>query len=138
MTLLDLLPFVGIAAIMYLMLVRPAKKRQQEQARMISQLTPGVKVMTTAGLLGTVREVGDEIGLEVAPGVVVRFVPPAIARVIPAGAGSADPLASAPMGAQALAVGEPLAPEADPALALGADPIADPQSVTGSEYRPQS
>jgi preprotein translocase subunit YajC len=133
---LDLLPFVGIAAIMYLMLVRPAKKRQQEQARMVSQLAPGVKVMTTSGLLGTVAEVGDEIGLEVAPGVIVRFVPPAIARVIPAG--PADPLAPADLGTAALADTEALAPGDDPALALGADPIADAQSVTGGEYRPQS
>lgn len=83
MTLLDLLPFVAVAAIMWLLLIRPARKRQQEQTALLSSLRPGQRVMTTSGLLGTIVSTGDEIAIEVADGVVVRFVPQAIARVIP-------------------------------------------------------
>lgn len=83
MSLLDLLPLLGIVVIMWLLMVRPAQKRQREQARMVAALAPGDHVMTTAGMLGVVREVGDQIALEVAPGVVLRFIPPAIARVMP-------------------------------------------------------
>jgi hypothetical protein len=103
---------------------------------MVSQLTPGVKVMTTAGLLGTVREVGDEIGLEVAPGVVVRFVPPAIARVIPAGVGTEGPSGAPQLEAEAAA--EQLQAVADPTDAIGPEPVAPSQSGSHSQSRPQS
>lgn len=83
MGLLDLLPFVAVVAVMWLLLIRPARKRQQEQMRLVEALAPGVRVMTTSGMLGTVVSVGAEVDLQVADGVVVTFVPGAIARVVP-------------------------------------------------------
>ncbi len=50
---------------------------------MTRRLVPGVEIMTTAGLFATVHEVtDDEVYLEVAPGVVQRYVKGAIAKVI--------------------------------------------------------
>lgn len=94
MSLLDLLPLLGIVVIMWLLMVRPAQKRQREQARMVAALAPGDHVMTTSGMLGVVREVGDQIALEVAPGVVLRLIPPAIARVMPQPTDMVPPIAA--------------------------------------------
>ena len=79
----NLLPILLIVVLGYLMVVRPAQRRQQAAARVASVLEPGARVMTTAGLFGTVRGVeDDEVELEIAPGVVVRYVKGAIAKVV--------------------------------------------------------
>jgi len=45
--------------------------------------------MTTAGMMGTIAVVADdEISLEISPGVFVRMVPAAVARVIEPAPGS--------------------------------------------------
>jgi len=88
-----LLPFVLLAGVFYLMLIRPARNRQREQQKVISRLAPGARIMTTAGLFGTVTAVeGDQIDLEIAPGVTVRYVGAAVSKVIesPADAGTTD------------------------------------------------
>ena len=78
-----LLLFAVLIAAFYLLLVRPARQRQKEQAATVSKVVPGVRVMTTAGLFGTVTAVdGDQIDLEIAPGVTVRYVAAAVARII--------------------------------------------------------
>ena len=76
--------FLLIPVLLILMLVfqRRTLRRQTEQVQ--SQLAPGVEVMTGSGLLGTVRALReDQVDLEIAPGVVTRWVRPAIARVVP-------------------------------------------------------
>lgn len=76
--------FLLIPVLLILMLVfqRRTMRRQTEQVQ--SQLAPGVEVMTGSGLVGTVRALRDEhVEVEIAPGVVTRWVRPAIARVIP-------------------------------------------------------
>ena len=78
-----LLLIAVLIAAFYLLLVRPARQRQKEQAATVSKVVPGVRVMTTAGLFGTVTAVdGDQIDLEIAPGVTVRYVAAAVARII--------------------------------------------------------
>lgn len=84
------LVFLLIPVLLIVMLVfqRRTMRRQTEQVQ--SQLAPGVQAMTGSGLLGTVRGLTDEhVELEVAPGVVTRWVRPAISRVIPAPSGDA-------------------------------------------------
>ena len=50
------------------------------------QLVPGVRIMTTAGLFGTLKDVEDsEVLIEIAPGVVCRYARAAVAKVIPEG-----------------------------------------------------
>ncbi len=67
----------------YLLVVRPARNRQKEQQATVSRVAPGARVMTTAGLFGTVTAVeGDQMDLEIAPGVVVRYVTAAVARIL--------------------------------------------------------
>jgi preprotein translocase subunit YajC len=78
------LPLILLVVVFYFLLIRPQRKRQQEQLQMQNSLTPGVRVMTTTGLFGTVVGIQDEdVILEVAPGVETRWVKAAIGRVIP-------------------------------------------------------
>ncbi len=95
MTLGTLLPLVVLAIAFWFLIVRPAKARQNAAAAVVSRLAPGVEVMTTSGLFGTVVGVeGDKVDLEVADGVRVRFLSAAIARVEeaaePVGTAAAD------------------------------------------------
>lgn len=89
---LSLLMIVGAGVAFYFLIIRPNRARQQQQRDMISALQPGAEVMTTAGIFGTVAVVTDgEISLEVSPGVFMRILPAAIAKVIePAAAPEAD------------------------------------------------
>ncbi len=85
MTLLDLLPLVAIAAAFWLLLIRPAQRRRREQDQLVASLAPGQRLMTTAGVFGTLRAINDEVVvLEVAPGVEIEMLAVAIARVMPA------------------------------------------------------
>ncbi|MGE3810200.1 MAG: preprotein translocase subunit YajC [Candidatus Nanopelagicales bacterium] len=82
-TLTALLPLIVIAGAFYFLIIRPTQRRQRDQLAVVNALAPGARVMTTAGLFGTVVEVDDsEVSLEIAPGVVVRYVKAAIAKVV--------------------------------------------------------
>lgn len=78
------LPLILLAAVFYLLILRPQRVRQRQLLATQSALSPGVRVMTTAGLYATVTAVEDDaVLLEVAPGVVCRYAKPAVARVLP-------------------------------------------------------
>ncbi len=80
--LLIVLVFVGF----YFLLVRPQRRRQQQAQQQRSTATPGARVRTVGGMYATVTAVdGDDVILEVAPGVEVRYMRRAIAEVIAAG-----------------------------------------------------
>lgn len=76
-----LIAAAGVA--FYFLIIRPQKTKQRQQADMIASLAPGTEVMTTAGMFGTIAVVtDDQVSLEVSPGVFVRIVPQAIAKVV--------------------------------------------------------
>lgn len=80
---LSLLMIVAAAAAFYFLIIRPGKQRQRQQQALLSALRPGAEIMTTAGIFGTVAVVTDEqISLEVSPGVFLRILPAAVARVV--------------------------------------------------------
>ena len=77
----SLLFLVLIVGSFYLLAIRPQKARLRVLQETQSSLQPGVDVMTTAGLYGTVTAVTDEdVTLRIAPGVDVRFARAAIAK----------------------------------------------------------
>lgn len=79
-----LVAIVALFGLLYFVTIRPQRRRQQAAAQTQSQLEPGMRVRTTAGMYATVAEVeGQEVVLEVAPGVNVRFLRRAIMDVIP-------------------------------------------------------
>ena len=60
------------------------RKQQRTLAELQSSLTPGQRVVTTAGLHATVVEVGDTtVVLEPAPGVRTTWARQAVARTVP-------------------------------------------------------
>ncbi|MFL6055912.1 MAG: preprotein translocase subunit YajC [Actinoallomurus sp.] len=81
--LMSLLPLILIVVVFYFLLIRPQRRRQQQQSQLQSQLVPGQRVMTTAGMLATVAAVEDDaLVLEIAPGVEARFVKQAVSQVL--------------------------------------------------------
>lgn len=79
----SLLPLVGIALLFWLLLIRPASKRQKELARMQASLKTGDEVMLTSGILGVLRDTsGDNLRLEIADGVVIEVARGAIGSVV--------------------------------------------------------
>ena len=79
-----LIIIVVLFGLLYFVTIRPQRNRQRAAAQTQSQLEPGMRVRTTAGMYATVVAVEDqEVVLEVAPGVNVRFLRRAIMDVIP-------------------------------------------------------
>lgn len=75
-----------MALAFWFLLIRPAQKKQKDQQQMVSQLAPGVRVMTTAGIVGTVRHMGTKQAIiEIAPGVEMTLLKQAIMRVVDPG-----------------------------------------------------
>ena len=74
---------VLLVAVLWLLLIRPQRQRQAAQQAMIAQVEPGEEVVTVGGLLGVVKDVGDEeIRLEIAPGTEVRVAKQAISGLV--------------------------------------------------------
>jgi preprotein translocase subunit YajC len=79
---LIVLVFVGF----YFLMIRPQRRRQQQVQQQQKTVAPGAQVRTTAGMYATVVEVdGDDVVLEVAPGVEVRYLRRSIMEVITPG-----------------------------------------------------
>jgi preprotein translocase subunit YajC len=77
--------FIGF----YFLLIRPQRNRQRKVMEQQNQVTPGQRVRTTAGMYATVVAVdGDDVVLEVAPGVEVRYLKRSIMEVLGEGPGA--------------------------------------------------
>jgi preprotein translocase subunit YajC len=80
----SLLPFVLIAVVFWLLLIRPQRRRQMELARTQGSLEIGDEVMLGAGIVGRVASLddGEFVGLETSPGVQMRVARGAVVRVL--------------------------------------------------------
>ena len=52
-------PFIFIFVIMYFVMIRPQKKRQEQQKKLIASLKTGDRVVTNAGIHGLISNVKD-------------------------------------------------------------------------------
>ena len=69
---------------LYFVMVRPQKKRQLQQQRMLDQLAVGDEIVTAGGMYGEVREVrDDEVLVRIAPQLDVRIARRAVAGIVP-------------------------------------------------------
>lgn len=90
--LVSLLPLVGIALLFWLLIVRPASRRQKELARMQSSLEVGDEVMLTSGVYGTLRELDDDqVRVEIADGVIIRVARGAVGTIANSGLDTDEP-----------------------------------------------
>ena len=78
-----LLPFVLLALVFWLLVFRPARKRQRETMQTQASLEVGKRVMLTSGIFGDVVAVDDEtVQVEIAPGTVISAHRQAIGRIV--------------------------------------------------------
>lgn len=72
-----LLPF----GLMWLLLIRPQQRRMRQHQAVVASLEVGDEVVTAGGVYGMVTSIDDEIvGVEVAPGTVLRVLRSAITQ----------------------------------------------------------
>jgi preprotein translocase subunit YajC len=76
---------------LYVLAIRPQRARARAMAEVRAALAPGSRVITTAGIHAVVTAVeDDEVLLEIAPGIRVRFASAAVVRVLD-GTSATDP-----------------------------------------------
>jgi preprotein translocase subunit YajC len=72
-----------LLALMWFMLIRPQRRRQQEALRLLQSLDVGKEIVTAGGLYGIVTAVeDDELRVRIADGVEVRIAKRAVAGVV--------------------------------------------------------
>lgn len=78
-----LLPIVAIALLFWLLIIRPASKRQRELRGMQDSLSVGDEVMLTSGIFARVVEITDDhLRVEIAEGTTIRVARGAIGSII--------------------------------------------------------
>lgn len=76
-------PFLIIALLFWLLLIRPAQRRQREMQRVQGSAGVGSEIMLTSGVYGTVvGEDADTLQVQIAPGTVIKVVRGAVATVL--------------------------------------------------------
>lgn len=73
---------IPLFLIMYLMLIRPQRKKQKEHNKMLTELRKGDKVVTSGGMFGTIFAIQDDknkIVLKIANEVKVEILKSSIA-----------------------------------------------------------
>ncbi len=85
-------PYASVALIavlvllMYFVVLRPQRKRQQQQAQTLAAIEPGTRVMLTSGIFATVIAVGEkQMVVETSPGQRLTILKQAMSRAVPAG-----------------------------------------------------
>jgi preprotein translocase subunit YajC len=74
---------VVLFLLLWLLVLRPQRRRTTDQLRMQDTLRVGDEVITAGGIRGVIRQLDDEVlGVEIAPDVVVRLDRRAIAAVV--------------------------------------------------------
>lgn len=81
--LFQLLFFAVIGLAMYLVLIRPQRRRMREAQSLLSQLSEGDEVITTGGIYGFISAIdGDTLWLDIAENVEIRLHRSAVSRKI--------------------------------------------------------
>jgi preprotein translocase subunit YajC len=75
---------VVLFVVMWIFMIRPQKRRQQERQRMLSNVGPGDEIITAGGVYGTVVDTADDyLVLEIAPETEIRVARSAVATIVP-------------------------------------------------------
>jgi len=76
-------PIILIFVIMYFLLFRPQMKRQKEQARLVSALKTGDRVVTASGIHGLISNVKDRtVIVKIADNVKIEMEKSAVTTVL--------------------------------------------------------
>ena len=74
--------FALLFLVMYMLLIRPQRKKQKEHEKLISSLKKGDKVVTSGGMFGTIFAIDEEHGkvvLKIGENVKLEFLKSSIA-----------------------------------------------------------
>jgi len=74
-----------IFVLMYLLLIRPQRKKQKEHEKLLSELKKGDKVITSGGMFGTIFAIDDErnrVVLKIGNDTKLEFLKSAIAAKV--------------------------------------------------------
>ena len=84
--LMQFAPLIFLVVLFYFMLIRPQMKRSREVKDMLAKLAKGDEVITSGGLTGVLRELGENfVTVEIADNVSVKLQKSAIVSVLPKG-----------------------------------------------------
>ena len=83
---ISLLPLFILFAVFWFFLIRPQMKQAKEHKKMVGTLAKGDEVVTTGGLLGKIKEVGDNfIVLEIAKEIQGKVQKHSVSATMPKG-----------------------------------------------------
>ncbi len=74
-----------IFVLMYLLLIRPQRKKQKEHERLLQELKKGDKVVTTGGMFGTIFAIDNErnrVVLKIGDNIKMEFLKSSIAAKV--------------------------------------------------------
>lgn len=75
-------PLLLIIVVFYFLLIRPQQKQAREHRQMVDNLKKNDQVVTSGGLYGRIEDIqGEQLRLEIAPGVFVKHERRQIAAV---------------------------------------------------------
>ncbi len=78
-----LVPFLGVFAVMYFLMIRPQQKKLKEQQSMLGALKHGDDILTSSGILGKVTGITEKvITVEVADNVRVKMLKSQVSQVV--------------------------------------------------------
>ena len=74
----------ALLAVMWVVMIRPQRRRQAEQQRVLESVAPGDEVLTVGGIFGIVHDTDEDDNLivEIAEGIRVRVARRAVAAVV--------------------------------------------------------
>ena len=76
------IPLLLILGVFYFLLIRPQQRQAKEHAQLVEQLKKNDQVITASGIHGRIDDIqGEQVRLEIAPGVIVRLEKRQIASV---------------------------------------------------------
>ena len=75
------LPLILIFGVFYILLIRPQQKKVKQHREMLNNLRIGDKIITSAGIIGTINKVADnrELQVQVSENVEIKIAPGMVA-----------------------------------------------------------
>ncbi|MCO4756205.1 MAG: preprotein translocase subunit YajC [Bacteriovoracaceae bacterium] len=72
---MSFVPIILVFLVLYFLMIRPQKKKMEEEQRFISQMNKGDEVFTKSGMIGTIYGLTDKVvTLEIEGGQKVKFL----------------------------------------------------------------
>lgn len=76
-------PFILLLAIMYVLIIRPQKRREKERNEMLNKIKSGDKVLLTSGIIGYITNTKeDTITIKISDNTKVEAVRASVSKII--------------------------------------------------------